>query len=340
MNFSRLPNRIAAAAFVTVMAGAAQALTFDLVFASGTSAQAQAGFIAAANRWSALFNDNVTIRLDVGTQSMGSGVLGFASPNTSVKSYTDVRGALVADRKSADDFSSAGTLGGGSTFSALTNRFSNNPAGAGSLTTFTTNLQFMELNTANQKVLGIYTGSSAAFDAQIRFNSNFNFDFDPTNGISGGQYDFVGVATHEIGHALGFVSGVDYVDSNVSSGHTSTQFAWASTLDLFRYSASGVRHLGAGNTLKYFSVDGGATNAGAQYATGLNFGDGNQASHWKDNLGIGIFDPTGAPGELLNISSFDIQALDVIGYDVVPEPATLAALGIGVATLLRRRRKA
>lgn len=338
--YSRLPNRIAAAALATVMVGAAQAITFDLVFASGTSAQAQAGFIAAANRWSALFNDNITIRLDVGTQSMGGGVLGFASSSSTVRSYTDVRNALIADRKSADDFSSAGTLAAGATFSALTNRFTNNPAGAGSLSTFNTNLQWMDINTANEKALGIFAGNANAFDAQIRFNSNFSFDYDPSNGITGGQFDFVGVATHEIGHALGFVSGVDYVDSGAASGHTSTQFAWASTLDLFRYSAAGTRHLGAGNALKYFSVDGGVTNAGAQFATGINFGDGDQASHWKDDLGIGIFDPTGAPGELLTISGFDIQSLDVIGYDLVPEPATLAALGVGVAALLRRRRKA
>lgn len=339
MNF-RLPYRIGAAALATVLVGAAQAINFDLVFSGGTSAQAQAGFIAAANRWSAIFTDNITIRLDVGTQAMGGGVLGFASSSSDVRSYSDVRSALLGDRKSADDFSSAATLEAGSTFSTLTNRFTNNPAGAGSLTTFTTNLQWMDINTANQKALGIFTGSASAFDAQIRFNSNLSFDFDPTNGISGGQFDFVGVATHEIGHALGFVSGVDYVDSNASSGHTSTQFAWASTLDLFRYSAANTRHLGAGNALKYFSVDGGVTNAGAHFSTGALRGDGNQASHWKDNMGIGILDPTGAPGELLAISNFDIQALDVIGYDVVPEPATLAALGIGVAALLRRRRKA
>jgi len=30
------------------------------------------------------------------------------------------------------------------------------------------------------------------------------------------------------------------------------------------------------------------------YATGINFGDGRQASHWKDNLAIGLMDPTAA----------------------------------------------
>ncbi|MBK7264236.1 MAG: hypothetical protein IPI03_21390 [Rubrivivax sp.] len=46
-------------------------------------------------------------------------------------------------------------------------------------------------------------------DAFVQFNSNYAFDHDRSNGIGSGQFDFVGIAAHEIGHALGFVSGVD-----------------------------------------------------------------------------------------------------------------------------------
>lgn len=51
-------------------------------------------------------------------------------------------------------------------------------------------------------------------DGSITFNSKRTFDFDPSNGITAGQFDFVGTATHEIGHVLGFISGVDILDLN------------------------------------------------------------------------------------------------------------------------------
>ena len=62
------------------------------------------------------------------------------------------------------------------------------------------------------------------------------------------------------------------------------------------------------------------------FSTGRLNGDGRQASHWKDNLGLGILDPTFAPGELGMVTPLDVRAFDVIGYDlvVVPEPAAAA----------------
>ena len=80
----------------------------------------------------------------------------------------------------------------------------------------------------------------------------------------------------------------------------------------------------------------------------MNYGDERQASHWKDNLGLGIMDPTAGNGELLAISANDITGFDVIGYDLVsmPEPATfgviagVALLGIGAGGRMRRRQGA
>ena len=60
---------------------------------------------------------------------------------------------------------------------------------------------------------------------------------------------------------------------------------------MFRYSAAsfalGAIDWTADTRNKYFSLDGGVT-AGPLFSTGRNFGDGQQASHWKDSLGIGI----------------------------------------------------
>ena len=68
----------------------------------------------------------------------------------------------------------------------------------------------------------------------------------------------------------------------------------------------------------YFSIDGGATNL-ANFASGAytDFnGDGYQASHWKNGSGVGIMNPILGAGERKDISSLDLKAMDVIGWDI------------------------
>lgn len=72
-------------------------------------------------------------------------------------------------------------------------------------------------------------------DAKITFNSDFTWDFDPSDGINSGAIDFVGVAIHEIGHALGFISGVDVLDINAGAANAN-DFQYVSPLDLYRFS--------------------------------------------------------------------------------------------------------
>ena len=62
---------------------------------------------------------------------------------------------------------------------------------------------------------------------------------------------------------------------------------------------------------------------------------------------LGVMDPTRSSGELTPITGLDIQAFDVIGWNltdaVVPEPGTIMLVGSGVLGLSayrwRRRRK-
>ena len=132
----------------------------------------------------------------------------------------------------------------------------------------------------------------------------------------------------------------------------------SSVMDLYRFATPFIRDWTLSNSTKYFSVDNGLT-AMSIFSNGLNyqvatgsavdiFGDGRQASHWKDNLGLGIMDPTAGAGELLTISANDIAMMDVLGWDRVTQPvpeastvwAGMAFISLGAFEALRRRRVA
>ena len=319
------------------------------------------GFTTAGNIWAGYFRDDMTLNVNIDYPSMGYNILGSTNIETLGYYYADVRTALQFDRTSADDFLAASNLPAGPNLSFLTN-----DASTGVLVVDandTANNAVLDVPRANAKALGFtYEGSitpnDAALDASISFSSDFDWDFDRSDGISSGTYDFVGVAIHEIGHAMGFLSGVDYVDFfSAPYGYYPLDldpYRVFTVLDLYRRGARNGGGLdfaadGTGSDNPYFSLDGGATAIGT-FSTGSYNGDGGQASHWKDNLGLGILDPTFGYGELGIVSALDVRAFDVIGYDLVVEQGAVPeidpagfgsalALALGVLGMIERRRQ-
>jgi hypothetical protein len=194
-----------------------------------------------------------------------------------------------------------------------------------------------------------FVGLDAAYgasDASITFNSAFSFYYGSSPSVPAGLVDFETVAAHEIGHALGFISDVDDVDAGATT-------VSPTVLDLYRFAAGNVPTTAAQFTTTARSM---LANSAAvtsdtvnQWAmsTGVNTGDGRQASHWKDDALtaslIGIMDPTLASGVREGISAADIRAMELIGYDLapaVPEPGTIVLFGAGfVVFAIRRNRR-
>lgn len=320
---------------------ASNALSFNFSYSGSIDSRALAGFQAAGAIYSSLFTDDITINIKIGFDSLGSGILGQSSSSYQTNTYSSVRSALASDATSAADTKAVSSLENSSTLHVRTNLWANSPNGAGSSTAYTASITNMAVTYANAKALGLRSATDSAIDSQITFSSNFTWDFDRSDGITSSSFDFVGIAVHEIGHSLGFVSGVDILDYYSSSYNDS--ITWVRPLDLYRYSSSSsLPDLTAGTSVKYFSLDNGATGSSNLFSTGRYRGDGYQASHWKDNLGLGIMDPTANYGEYMNVTNLDIAAFDVIGYNVkaVPEPASMIALALGgIAVLARRKRK-
>ena len=343
---NRVFRRLLTFAFLLAGLGPARALTFNFTAAPGMSSQAIQGFQDAASLWSSWLADAITVNLDIDFTALSPGVLGSTGSTEGTVSYAGFRTAVTADVSSGDDAAFAASLGAGGSFDLLLNYTSNSPNGSGSPTTFLdsdgdANNSTVRMNYANARALGLAPAVDGVSDGGISFSTLFTWDFDRGNGITPGAFDFVGVAAHEIGHALGFVSGVDILDLNsTGSFFPDHVFTYVAPLDFTRFSAASIAAGGAGTldwtagtSAKYFSIDGGVTSLGATFSTGTEHGDGRQASHWKDNLGLGIMDPTAAPGELINIGNFDLRAFDVIGFNraasYVPEPQTAALTLLG-----------
>jgi hypothetical protein len=305
---------------------------FDLAYGPGLAGQtaARQAFNRAAQQWARVLGDEVTIRIAVDFAALSPGILGSTNATILYGDYDEVRDLIAAGAEAAKpaEAALAATLPTAAQFSAYL------PAGFGMDGSAT-------LSQANYLAVGGERLTDN--EGSITFSSNYAWDFDPSDGIDAGKYDFQGAAAHEIGHVLGFLSEVDYVDFVLSEGETAGD-VWPTAMDLFRFDPADVAGPGFDFTAAPRNLTPGGdhvfyTGTGViGMSTGRLTGNGQQASHWLDNLGLGIMDPTAAPGETLVIRPNDLAVFDLLGWNVVPEPATLALVALGAAVLAARRR--
>ena len=369
---------VGAAMATAFVGGQAQAVTFNLVNTGGAEVgtQARLGFDIAAAYWSSVLTNDSVVNLNIGFQSLASGVLGSTGSTRADVRLSTVQNALRNTGTSALDRQAMSVLDSQITNGAIS-AITNGPGAANGNGVNTATLEwdndgsennrYIYGNTSLYRAMGLTTDEfqNTSFanvsDGSVTFSSNFSFDFDPTDGLTANSFDFIGVAVHEIGHALGFVSGVDLYDvyggPNGPSAASGRTFSFdnpggglMSVLDLFRYSAD-VRGVAPGsgpaldwsvtnaNTIAlggnpYFSIDGGATQlfGDSRYSTGRYNGDGQQASHWKDKGGctgqIGIMDPNFCRQQDGEVTASDLAAFDAMGwninFDVLRNPGYLA----------------
>ena len=315
--------------------------TFQFNAADGTPQEVIDGFEEAGALWeSVLIDPDVVVSLDIAYLPLQGDILGQATSNREPFFYSDIRQAIELDATSPDDQDAVANLPAGPALDIYINLTADNPNGNGSDVPYVdndggANNLLLGVNTALAKALGFYTVFT--LDGYIEFDNQTLWDYDRSDGIDDGAYDFVGTAAHEIGHTLGFESNVDNLESWYDMGFDADEFL-LQPLDLYRYSDDSLSEgptvidFTADEREKFFSFDGGVTRPGT-FSTGARFGDGASPSHWEElRPTIGLMDAGGEPGELNDFSELDLQAFDVIGWDLkldvdsTPLPITVTHL--------------
>ena len=264
--------------------------------------------------WESVLDDNVVIEIDGDLAALDPGVLGATGSATFRAGFDVIRNQVVADRDPADE----GFLVGLPTSSQFTPILPPGFTYAGELSA----------TKALLKALGFDMSSFSGADATITFSTGFapDFDYDASDGIAAGKFDFEAIVVHEIGHALGFTSAVDVADFLRSQG--STGELRPTVLDLFRmlpgagatFFTTAARLITTGDLEPFMAFWDGTQDL--MLSTGVVWGDGRQASHWKANElsggnFIGIMDPTLSRGERAELTTNDLRAFGLIGWDVV-----------------------
>jgi hypothetical protein len=168
----------------------ASPLTFNVTYDASTSG-APVGFFSAFNDaiqfYEAKFDDPITININVGWgeingRSISPGDLGNSLTNQQgFYSYSQIRTALQNDARSAVDAT------------AVVNLLSTYPVSGAPFV----------MSDAEAKALGLRAGNAPGVDGYVGFLNTAQYTFDANNRAVAGEYDFIGLAEHEISEVMG-----------------------------------------------------------------------------------------------------------------------------------------
>jgi hypothetical protein len=220
----------------------------------------------AATQLDALITNNITITIEVGWDNS---VLGEGGPNGNYYSYDNVVAALQSHQTA-----------GASTLPAT------DPTSDG----------LLYLSGAQAESLGLDTAANITEpEGGVTFGNEggLSLNFSTSTPAIAGEFDFVGIAEHELTHAIG------RMDFGTSAPET--------IQDLFRYSAAGVPD--SGSLSAYFSINDGVTDLGS-------FSSSSDTGDWASSVINDSFDAYATPGVANTISSADKTLLSAIGFNV------------------------
>jgi len=276
---------------------------FGAMNPQGSGAQAKAALDAAAAFYSSILDDSLAA---IQTPSPFYGTLGGSSTWSWKRSFTDpatgfqnAQNGLVVPANDYIVYVGArdlptGELGrGGPGAGSWTQIVSGNFTPAESDLVAQTQTQFkLAVETRGE------TNGFARWGGAIAFDNNTNWHFDPTTSPASSEFDFYTVALHELAHALGFGSSIEWNDY-----------------------LSGATFLGPQAMAQYF-----------QRGPVPAIGTGNDAGHWATvNTGSVVYGGTASQQSLMSpalpagirrrLTRLDAAALVDIGWEVdLPQP--------------------